>query len=54
MIGGVREREVGVIRRHGYWSMIGLSLIFMQIPNLMQMVTIVLFVHLDGEITPSK
>jgi len=53
-IGKVRDREIGVIRRHGYWTLVGLSTIFMQIPHLMQMATILAYVYGGGEISPSR
>ena len=54
VIGGVREREIGVVKRHGYWTLLGLSTIFMQVPTLMMMVTVILFVHWVGDVSPSR
>lgn len=54
MLAECRVKEVRMIRSHGYWTMVGLSSLFMQIPMLMQLITYSVYTWLGGEVTASR
>jgi len=53
-IGATREKELHFIRKHAYWSMLGMMSVYMQLPALMQFVVYMTFVGMGGEFTASR
>lgn len=53
-IGASRERQLFYIRKHAWWSMLGMMCIYMQLPPLMQLVAYTTFVASGGEFTASR
>lgn len=49
-----RLAEVKFIRKHAYWSMLGMMCIYMQLPQLMQFSVYTVFVASDGEFSAAR
>ncbi|CAK0824919.1 unnamed protein product [Prorocentrum cordatum] len=54
VIGDTRAKELHFIRRHAYWSMVGMMCVYMQLPAFMQLVVYSTYVGLGGEFSASR
>jgi hypothetical protein len=49
-----RNKELLFIRKHAYWSMLGMMCVYMQLPPLMQLSAYSTFVATGGEFSASR